>query len=174
MKSTRIEESWGRGAETATFVEVVKANDPVLGIRLFSLKETHRNAHPEELRSFHPPWFVARFVDVQVAIIKGRYAEEIEVKIGRRIEGIGKAFDIILIENILAQASDLDPMEKVSFEVLTMSFLKGFDAIGLDVPRQDFLVDVGEKDAARKLGHVSILFKEGLRIKNDGFLQVLT
>ena len=65
-------------------------------------------------------------------------------------------------------------MEKVSFEVLTMSFLKGFNAIGLDIPRQDFLVDVREKDAASKLSHVSILFKEGLRIKNDGFLQVLT
>ena len=43
-----------------------------------------------------------------------------------------------------------------------MSFLKGFNAIGLDVPRQDFLVDVREKDASGKLGHVSIFFKEGL------------
>ena len=41
MKSARIEESWGRGAEAAPFVEVVEADRPVLGVRLFSLEEAH-------------------------------------------------------------------------------------------------------------------------------------
>ena len=110
MQSPRIEESWGRGAKAASFVEVVEADDPVLGIRLFRFEKTHRDAHPEELRCFHPPWFVARFVDVQIAVVKGRYAEKIKVEIGRRIEGIGKAFDIIFVEEVPAQASDFDAM----------------------------------------------------------------
>ena len=110
MQSPRIEESWGRGAKAASFVEVVEADDPVLGIRLFRFEKTHRDAHPEELRCFHPAGLVTRFIDVQVAVVESGYAEKIKVEIGRRIEGIGKAFDIIFVEEVPAQASDFDAM----------------------------------------------------------------
>ena len=53
-----------------------------------------------------------------------------------------------------------------------MSLLERLDAVGLDIPRQDLLVDVREKDAARELGHVGILFEEGLRVEDDRLLQV--
>ena len=41
MQSARIKESWGRGAKAAPFVEIVKANCPVLGVALFRFEETH-------------------------------------------------------------------------------------------------------------------------------------
>ena len=47
------------------------------------------------------------------------------------------------------------------------------DAVREDVPAEDFLVDVGEEDAAGELGEVGVLLDEGLGVEDDGVLEVL-
>ena len=63
-------------------------------------------------------------------------------------------------------------MLEVGFEVFLVSLLERLDTVFLNIPRQDLLVDVREKNAAGELGHVGILFEESLGVKNNGLLEV--
>jgi hypothetical protein len=54
-----------------------------------------------------------------------------------------------------------------------VELLQGADAVADDVPAEDLLVDVGELDAAGELGEVGVLLDQGLRVEDDGGIQVL-
>ena len=172
VEGAGVEERRGGGAEAAAFVEIVEADDPVFGVRFLGLEKSHRDAHPEELGRFHAAGLVAGLVDVEVAIVEGLDAEEIEVEVGGGIEGIGEAVEVVFLENVRRDALDLDAVLEVGFEVFLVSLLERLDAVVLNIPRQDLLVDVREKNAAGELGHVGILFEEGLGVENDGLLEV--
>ena len=172
VEGAGVEESGRGGAEAAAFVEVVKSDDPVFGVGLFGFEEAHGDAHPEKLGRFHAAGLLAGFVDLEVAIVKGGDAEEVEVEISGGIEGVGEAIEVVLVEDVLAEAFDFDAVEEVGFEVLAMGFLERLDAIGLDVPGKDFFVNVGKEDAPGELGHVGVLFEEGLGVEDDGLFEI--
>ena len=54
-----------------------------------------------------------------------------------------------------------------------MEDLKGADAVTNDVPTKNFFIDVGKQDAGGELGEISILFHQGLRVENDGILELI-
>jgi len=56
---------------------------------------------------------------------------------------------------------------------LLVGGLQGADAVAHDVPAEDFFIDVGELDAAGELGEVGVLLDEGLRVEDDGGVEVL-
>ena len=172
VEGAGVEESGRGGAEFAAFVEVVKADDPVFGVGFLGFEEAHGDTHPEELGSFHAAFFGSGFVDLEVAVVESRYSEELEVEVGGGVEGVGEAVEVVFVEDVLAEAFDFDAVLEVGFEVLLVGFFQGLDAIGKDVPGEDFFVDVGEEDATGELGHVGVLFEEGLGVKNDGLLEV--
>jgi len=174
VEGAGVEESGRGGAEFAAFIEVVKADDPVLGVRFLGFEESHGNPHPEELGRFHTAGLLAGLVDLEVAIVEGGDSEEIEIEVSGGIEGVGETVDVVFIEDILADAFDFDAVLEVGLEVLLVGFLEGLDAIGEDIPREDFFVDVGKEDASGELGHVGVLFEEGLGVEDDGLLEVLT
>ena len=142
MEGAGIEERRSGGTEAAAFVEVVKADDPVFGVGFLGLEKSHRNAHPEELGRFHAAWLIAGLVDVEVAIVEGLDAEEIEVEVGRGIKGISETVEVVFLKNVRRDAFDLDAVLEVGFEVFLMSLLESLDAVFLNVPRQDLLVNV--------------------------------
>ncbi len=122
---------------------------------------------------FHAAFFGAGFVDVEVAVVEGGDAEEFEVEVGSGVEGVGEFLDVVFIEDVLGDAFDFDAVEEVGLEVILVGLFEGLDAVGLDVPGEDFFVDVGEEDAAGEFGHVGVFFEEGLGVEDDGFFEVL-
>lgn len=121
---------------------MVKADDPVFRVGFFGFEEAHGDTHPEELGCFHAAWFFAGFVYVEVTVVEGGYSEEVEVEISGGVESIGETIEVVFVEDVLAEAFDFDAVEKVGFEVLAVRFFEGLDTIGLDVPREDFFVNV--------------------------------
>ena len=142
MESSGVEKRRRGGTEAAAFIEIVKADDPVFGVRFLGLEETHGDTHPEELRSLHAAGLGAGLVDVEVTIVESLNAEEIEVEVGGRIEGVGETVEVVFLEDVRRDAFDLDAVLEVGFEVFLVSLLEGFDSVGLDVPGQDFFVNV--------------------------------
>ena len=52
-----------------------------------------------------------------------------------------------------------------------MGFTKTFDAVALDFPIEDFLVDIGKHDTGGKFGKIRITLDEGARVENDCVFQ---
>src|SRR5207249_1599361 len=99
-------------------------------------------------------------------------AEEIELEVGRRIEG-GNEFHEVELEEAGVEALDGDAVLEVFPKRALVEVLQLADAVLDDVPAEDLLVDVGELDAARELGEVGVLLDERLRIEDDGGVEIL-
>ena len=91
VEGAGIEKGGRGGAEAAAFVEIVKADDPLLALGFLVFKETHGDAHPEELRGLDALVLVARLVDDEVAVVEGLYAEVVEIEVGGGVECVGEA-----------------------------------------------------------------------------------
>ena len=170
VEGAGVEEGGRGGAEAAAFVEIVEADDPVFGVGLLGTEEAHGDAHPEELGRFETAWASCRLVDDEVAIVERLNAEVVEVEVGGGIERVGELSRSIL-EHVVDDAFDFDAAEEVRLKACGGA-AELLDAVVDDVPVEDFLVDVGEENAAGELGEVSILLDEALGIEDDGLAEV--
>ena len=59
-------------------------------------KKAHGDAHPEELGGLKPAVFFGRFVDDEVSVLERLDTEEVEVHVGRRVEGGGQFIEIVI------------------------------------------------------------------------------
>ncbi len=81
--------------------------------------------------------------------------------------------ELVFLEQLGVEAFDGDAVLEVFLEALLVGFLELLDAIGGDVPIEDFLVDVGEEDAGGEFREVRVLFDEGLGVEDDGGFEIL-
>ena len=95
MQCTGIEKRRGRTAEAARLVERVEADSPLFAIRLLAEEEAHGNAHPEELGRLEATVGTLRLVDDQIAVVEGLHAEELEIHVGHRVEGVGQLSEVV-------------------------------------------------------------------------------
>jgi len=171
MERAGVEERRGRAAEAAGLVERVEADDPVLAVLLLAEEEAHRDAHPEELGRLEAAGRLDRLVDDQVAVVHRLHAEELEVQVGHRVEGVGELREVVLAQ-VGREAADRDAAVDVGGELRAMEFLELGDAVAGDAPAEDFLVDVGEADAGGELREVGVDLDEALGVELDGLAEV--
>jgi len=112
------------------------------------------------------------FVDDQVAIVERLDAEEVEFQVGRGVER-GAEFGEVVVEQTRVKAFDGDAVLEIFLEGALVEVLQFANAVAEDVPTEHFLVEVGELDAAGKLGEVSVFFDQSLRIEDDRGIEVL-
>ena len=172
MQGAGVEEGRRAAAEAAVLVEAVEAGDLGFAVALFIEHQAHGHAQPEKLGRLDAAVLVAGLVDDEVAIVKGLNTKEVEFQVGGGIEGSGELLEVVF-EEAGIEALDGDAVFEVFLEGALMNRLEGSDAISHYVPTEDFLIKVGQLDAAGELGEIGILFDQGLRIEDDGRIEVL-
>lgn len=90
-----IKERGSARTKATAFVQIVKADDPVLAVAGFFEEEAHGDTHPEKLGCFQAAGLFACLIDDQVAIIEGLNAEEVEVHVGRWVDRIGECIEVV-------------------------------------------------------------------------------
>ena len=155
-----------------TGVETVEVNDASFGVVLFVDHQAHGNSHPEELGSFNAAVFLPSLIDDEVAVVKGLDAEIVKVEVGSRIDCVSQAVEVVF-EQARMNTLDFGAANEVLFEGPAVKFTERTNAVTNNVPLKDFLVNVGEKDTAGKLGEVTVLFDEALGVEDDCFLEIL-
>ena len=170
MQGARVEERGRAGAKAAALIKIVETNNPILALCRLLDEETHRNAHPEELRRFQAAECFFGFVDDEVAIVERLNPKEIKVHVGCGIDGISENIEIVS-EKFRRETLDSNSCAKIALEGLAMGITETFDAVALDFPIEDFLVNVGEHDTSRELGEVSISLDERAGIQDDCVFQ---
>ena len=166
MQCAGIEERGRARAKAAALIEIVKTDDPVLAVAGFFEEESHGDAHPEKLGCFEAAGLLACLVYDEVAIVEGLNAEEVEVHVGRGVDGIGKRIEIVA-EHLGSQALNCHARAEVALEGLTMSFTEPLDAVAHDFPIQHLLINVGEHDAGGEFCKIRIAFDECAGIEDD-------
>ena len=106
----------------------------------------------------------------QVAIIEGLNAEEVEVHVGRGVDGIGQRVDVVA-EHLGRQALNRYARAKVALEGLAMSLAEPLDAVAHDFPIQHLFVYIGEHDAGGEFCKIRIAFDECAGIEDDRALE---
>src|SRR5204863_6735376 len=97
---------------------------------------------------------------------------EVELEVGRGIERGGELREIV-IEEAGVEALDGDAVLEVLLEGALVGGLEGADALLHNIPAEDFLVDISKLDTAGELREVGILLDQGLRVEDDGGVEVL-
>ena len=149
----------------------MEADDPILAALLFAEEEAHGDAHPEELRRLEAAGRLYRLVDDEVAVVHRLHAEEFEVEVRHRVEGVGELSEIVLTK-VGRETADRNTAVDVGGELSAVEFLELGHAVAGDAPAEDFLVDVGEADAGGELREVGVDFDEGLGVELNGFTEV--
>jgi len=98
VQRARVEKGRRGGAEAAGLVERVERGDPRLAIAGLAQEEAHGHAHPEELRGLDAARLLADLVHDQVPVVEGLDAKEVELEVGRGVEGRGQADEVVLQE----------------------------------------------------------------------------
>ncbi len=173
MEGAGVEKRGRGGAEAATFVEIVKADGPAFCVFFFFLEETHGDAHPEKLRGLDAAVFAAGLIDDEVAIVEGLDAEVVEIEVSGGVESFGDFVEVGNFEQLGGEAFDGDAVLEVGFESGFVGLLEFVDAIAGDGPIEDFLVDVGEEDAAGEFREIGVFLDEGLGVEDNGVFEVL-
>ena len=137
---------------------------------VFADEEAHGDAHPEELGGFDAAVTAMSFVDDQVAIVERLDAEEIEIHIGGWIDGVSKGVEIIA-QKFRRQTLNANSRAEVALESLAVRIAEALDAIALDFPIKDFLVDIREHDAGREFCEIRITLDERAGVENDRVFQ---
>ena len=115
----------------------------------------------------------AGLVDDEVAVVEGLDAEEVELEVGGRVERGGEAGEVV-VEQLRVEAPLMaTPCSRYFLKARWWKLLQLADAVAEDVPAEDLLVDVGELDAAGELGKIGVPLDQGLRVENDGGVEVL-
>jgi hypothetical protein len=65
------------------------------------------------------------------------------------------------------------PCSRYCLKARWWKLLQLADAVAHDVPAEHLFVDVGELDAAGELGEVGVALDEGLRVEDDGGVEIL-
>ena len=162
-----VEECRGGGASPARLVDAVEFGRTHLAI-LFQDRQTHGHAEPENLRCFQTDSTVRdgiRVVD-EVAVEEGLDADEVELEIGKRIEGVRQLGQIKRSEPGI-ETTQLDAARNVGQERATMGFFQRLRAFG-HLPLQRLLIDVGQEDAGSKEARVGIDIEQRLGVEDDG------
>ena len=172
MQRAGVEQGRRGATEAAALVEIVEREHAGFAVAFFAEEEAHGDAHPEELRGLEAAGFLTSLVDDEVAIVEGLHAEEVEIEVGGGVEGVGEALEVV-VEELAVDALDVGTVGEVLLEGFLVELLQLAGAVGQDVPTEDFLVNVGELDTAGKLGEIGVLLDEGLRVEDDGLVEVL-
>ena len=170
MQCAGVEERGRAGAEAATLIKIVETDNPLLALCRLLDEETHGDTHPEELRCFQAAHCFFGFVDDEVAIVERLNPKEIKVHIGCGIDGISENIEIVS-EKFRRETLDSNSCAKIALEGLAMSIAETFDAVALDFPVEDFLINVREHDASCELGEVGIALDERAGIQNNRVFQ---
>jgi hypothetical protein len=173
VEGAGVEEGGGGGAEAAAFVEVVKADGPASASFSSRLKRPMATRIQKNCGVSMRRWLAAGFVDDEVAVVEGLDAEVVEVEVGGGIEGFGEFVEVVNFQQLGIEALDGDAVFEIGFEGGLVGVFQFVDAVLEDGPVEDFLVDIGEEDAAGEFREVGVLFDEGLGVEDDGVLEVL-
>ena len=151
---------------------VLKRREKIVKLNCFGRRfgKAASDAHPEELRGLEAAMRAARLVDDQIAVVERLHAEELEVHVGHRVEGVRELGEVVAAQ-VGREAADLDAALDVGGELGAVEFAELGDAVAHDAPTEDFLVDVGEEDAAGEFREVGVLFDEGLGVEDDGAVE---
>ena len=156
--------------KTAAFIKVVEAHNPVFALcRLFD-EESHSDTHPEKLRRLKATRCFFRFINDEVAVVERLDSQKIEIHISGWVDGFRENIQIVS-EQLWRKTLNTHSSAQITFKGLAMGITKHLDAVTLYFPIQNFLVNIRQHDASRKLGKIGIALDERPRIQNDRIFQ---